>query len=352
MHFIALDTEFTFQNVTRRAEQIAWLDMDLASTAQPWKIAYFHRSPYSAVGEHGSDLAVRSAFGPIFERHGVQLVLSAHEHDYERTRPIREGASGSEVTYLVSGGGGAPLYPAGTAAWTAYSASRHHYLRGSVDQCTLRVDAIGLDGTPFDGATLDRCTPPPPPPPPGPADVVLYAADAVAASAWTVVADPSAAGGRRLHNPDAGAAKVLVPMPSPARYFEQTFEAQAGVPYHLWVRGKADRDYWGNDSVFVQFSGSVTSSGAATYRIGTSSATHVNLEDCSGCGLSGWGWQDNAYDGVMAAPIYFETTGPQRLRVQTREDGFSIDELVLSPSRYLTRSPGALKNDTTIVPRP
>jgi len=353
VHFVALDTEFTFQNATRRAEQIAWLDADLASTAQPWKIAYFHRSPYSAGGEHGSDLTVRSTFGPIFERHGVQLVLSAHEHDYERTRPIREGSTGSEVTYLVTGGGGAPLYPAGTAAWTAYSASRHHYLRGSVDQCTLRVDAIGLDGTSFDGATLERCTPPPPPPPPpGPGDVVLYAADAVAASAWTVVADPSAAGGRRLHNPDAGSAKVTVALPSPARYFEQTFEAQAGVPYHLWVRGKADRDYWGNDSVFVQFSGSVTSSGAATYRIGTSSAADVNLEDCSGCGLSGWGWQDNAYGGLMAAPIYFETTGPQRLRVQTREDGFSIDELVLSPGRYLTQSPGALKNDTTIVPRP
>ena len=176
VHFVALDTEFTFQDVTRRAEQIAWLDADLASTPQPWKIAYFHRSPYSAGGEHGSDLAVRSAFGPLFERHGVQLAISAHEHDYERTRPIREGSTGSHVTYLVTGGGGGPLYPAGTAAWTAYSASRHHYLRGSADDCTLRVDAIGLDGTTFDSATLGRCEPPPPPPPPppAPAEVVLY----------------------------------------------------------------------------------------------------------------------------------------------------------------------------------
>ena len=104
--------------------------------------------------------------------------------------------------------------------------------------------------------------------------------------------------------------------------------------------------------MFVQFSGSVTSNGAATNRIGTSSAAEVNLEDCSGCGVSGWGWQDNGYGGVMGPAIYFETTGPQRLRVQTREDGFSIDELVLSSGRYLTQSPGALKNDTTIVPRP
>ena len=169
--------------------------------------------------------------------------------------------------------------------------------------------------------------------------------------AWTVVNDASAAGGRRLRHPDAGAAKVTAALPSPASYFDLMFDAQAGVPYRLWVRGQADRNYWGNDSVFVQFSGSVTANGAATYRIGTSSAAEVNLEDCSGCGLSGWGWQDNGYGG-MGGPIYFATTGPQRLRVQTREDGFSIDELVLSSSRYLAQSPGALKNDTTIVPRP
>jgi hypothetical protein len=357
VHFIALDTEYAFQDVTRRAEQIAWLHADLAGTPQPWKVAYFHRSPYSAGGEHGSDLAVRSAFGPLFERYGVQLVISAHEHDYERTRPIREGSTGSEVTYLVTGGGGGPLYPAGTATWTAYSASRHHYLRASADECTLRVDAIGLDGIAFDTATLGRCAPappPPPPPPPPPAsEIVRYATDAVVTgTAWRVVEDASAAGGRRLHHPDAGAAKIVVALPSPASYLETSFEAQAGVPYRLWIRGKADGNYWANDSVFVQFSGSVTSAGAATYRIGTSSAAEVNLEDCSGCGVAGWGWQDNGYGGLMGPVIYFGTTGPQRLRVQTREDGFSIDQLVLSSGRYLTQSPGALKNDTTIVINP
>jgi hypothetical protein len=45
----------------------AELEADLAATAQPWKIAYFHRPPYSAGGHHGSDLAVRAAFAPIFE---------------------------------------------------------------------------------------------------------------------------------------------------------------------------------------------------------------------------------------------------------------------------------------------
>lgn len=346
VHFVALDTEFAFQDATRRAEQVAWLDADLAATSQPWTIVYFHRSPYCALGEHVSDLTVRATFGPIFERHGVQLVISSHEHVYERTKPIRAGLSGSAVTYIVSGGGGGPLYQSGTAAWTAYSASRHHYLRGSADGCSLTVKAVGLDARVFDSTTFSRCSTPPPTSSP---EVVLYAANAsTIRGAWRVEADTTAAGGQRIRHPDAGAAKITTASSGPANYFELTFAAAAGVPYRLWVRGKADRNYWANDSVFVQFSGSVTSSGTATMRRGTSSAAEVNIENCGGCGLSGWGWQDNGY-ASMGPLIYFASSGPQTIRVQTREDGLSIDQILLSPSRFLTASPGALKNDTTII---
>ena len=353
-HFVALDTEFTFQDLTRRAEQLSWLEADLAATTQPWKIALFHRSPYSAGGEHGSDLAVRAAFGPLFEQYGVQLVVSAHEHDYERTYPQRASGSGTAVTYIVTGGGGGPLYPAGTASWTAYSATKHHYLRAEVSGCSIALRAIGLDGVAFDTHTLERCAAPPPPPPTSAPEVVLYAAESLPpAGGWRVESDATAAGGRRLRHPDAGAAKLTSPLASPTHYFETTFEAQAGTPYRLWLRGKADLNDWANDSVFVQFDKTVTSSGTAQFRIGTTSATTVNLEDCSGCGLSGWGWQDNGWGtGVLGPLIYFQTSGTQRIRVQTREDGFAIDQIVLSPSRYLTAAPGALKNDSTIVSKP
>ena len=348
VHFVALDTEFAFQDTARRAEQVSWLESDLAGSAQPWKIAVFHRSPYSAGGEHGSDLAVRNAFGPLFEQYGVQLVVSAHEHDYERTLPTRAGASGTPVTYVVTGGGGAPLYPAGTAAWTAYSASRHHYVRGSVSECTLTVRAIGLNGSAFDTLTLDRCGVPP-----SADDIVLYASDAAAAGRWVPEEDATAAGGARIRHPDSTAAKLTSALAQPANYFELTFNAAAGVPYRLWMRGKADRNYWGNDSVFAQFDNSVNASGAAQFRIGTTAATEINLEDCSGCGLADWGWQDNGWGaGVMGPLIRFSKGGSQRIRVQTREDGLAIDQIVLSPGRYLNAPPGALKNDNTILIRP
>jgi regulation of enolase protein 1 (concanavalin A-like superfamily) len=166
VHFIALDSELAFEDPARRAEQLAWLDADLSATSQPWKVAYFHRTPYSAGTHHGSNLAIRAEFSPVFERHGVQLVLAAHDHLYERTKPWPETRPAHErVTYVVSGGGGAPVYPAGVAEWTAYSASRHHYVRAVATACALSLEGVGLDGNVFDGVTMDQCGGSEPPPP-------------------------------------------------------------------------------------------------------------------------------------------------------------------------------------------
>jgi hypothetical protein len=88
------------------------------------------------------------------------------------------------------------------------------------------------------------------------------------------------------------------------------------------------------------------------WRIGSTSAAEVNLEDCSGCGLAGWGWQDNGWGIDALGPVvYFAADGPQTIRVQTREDGLAIDQVVLSSATYLNSSPGELKNDTTILTR-
>jgi hypothetical protein len=188
--------------------------------------------------------------------------------------------------------------------------------------------------------------------PPAAGDIVLYSTDATAWSGtWRPLADATAAAGQRISNPDAGALKLTAPLAAPPNYVELSFTAQAGRAYRLWMRGKADRNSYSNDSVYVQFSGSTTSTGAATYRIGSSSATTYVLEDCSGCAIAGWGWQDNGY-GAMGPLIYFGVSGAQRIRIQTREDGLSIDQVILSPETYLTRAPGALTNDTTIVAKP
>jgi hypothetical protein len=197
-------------------------------------------------------------------------------------------------------------------------------------------------------------TPPTTPPLPsgGSAEIVLYASAApLRVGSWRVESDSTAAGGAKMRNPDAGAAKLSSALAEPASYFELTFNAEAGHAYRLWIRGKADSNSWANDSVLVQFNKSVTSGGTPIWRIGTTSATSVNLEDCSGCGLLNWGWQDNGYPSVMGTPVYFETSGPQTIRVQPREDGLSIDQIVLSDATFFNKPPGGLKNDATLLTR-
>ena len=100
---------------------------------------------------------------------------------------------------------------------------------------------------------------------------------------------------RRCGIPTRARAKITAASATPANYFELTFNAETGRGYRLWIRGKADGNNWANDSVFVQFTNSRTSGGTAAWQIGTTSAAEVNLEDCSGCGVSNWGWQDNGY---------------------------------------------------------
>ena len=188
-------------------------------------------------------------------------------------------------------------------------------------------------------------------PPLSAGDVVLYAAEAgVKVGSWGAVSDSTAAGGQRLENPNAGATRINTPLASPVHYLEMSFNAEAGRPYRLWIRGRAYNNNGYNDSVYAQFSGSVDAAGAPVSRIGTTSAEMVNLEDCSGCGLSEWGWQDNGFgSGVLGPEIYFAATGPQTIRIQVREDGLSIDQIVISPDTYLFTAPGAQKLDTTIL---
>lgn len=205
-------------------------------------------------------------------------------------------------------------------------------------------------GTAYDVGAYERVVSESSPEPSASAEIVLHAWRApVIVGNWQVVNDATAAGGARLTSIDLGAATVTKAKASPADYFELTFYAEAGRPYRLWLRGIATANHWANDSVFAQFTDSFDASGRAAFRIGTTRGAVVNLEDCSGCGLAGWGWQDNGSGDVLGPQIYFSTSGDHTIRVQTREDGFSVDQIVLSPSAYLTQSPGALKNDETLL---
>jgi hypothetical protein len=179
-------------------------------------------------------------------------------------------------------------------------------------------------------------------------EIVIHASQvpphAIHGTRWVREAANGAAGGYVLRNPNRGETKRTA-VASPANYVEIWFHAAASVKYHVWLRMKAENDSTGNDSVHVQFSDSLNASGAPAYRIGTTSSMQVVLEEGRVSLISGWGWNDGHYGG-LASPISFASSGLKKLRLQQREDGIAIDQIVISSAKYLKTRPGtALADD-------
>ncbi len=128
------------------ADQLDWLEQTLSESDATWIIATMHHPPFSG-GHHGSSIDVRAAFTPLFDRFGVDLVLSGHDHDYQRFRPI------SGTTYIVSGAG-AKLRPTALADFSVAATSTRHFLDIAVFEDRMQVRAVDQDGQVFDRLTL------------------------------------------------------------------------------------------------------------------------------------------------------------------------------------------------------
>ncbi len=96
--FFALDSNYM------DLKQRDWLENELQSTTTPWKICYFHHPLYSDGRFHGPDKDLRAVLTPIFQKYGVTVVLSGHEHVYERIKPE------NGIYYFVLGNSGELRY--------------------------------------------------------------------------------------------------------------------------------------------------------------------------------------------------------------------------------------------------
>jgi 3',5'-cyclic AMP phosphodiesterase CpdA len=94
VEFFALDSTYM------DPQQLDWLQERLSSSNSAWKICYLHHPLYSDGKYHGPDLDLRSRLEPIFLKSGVKVVLSGHEHLYERLKPQKG------VNYFVLGSSG------------------------------------------------------------------------------------------------------------------------------------------------------------------------------------------------------------------------------------------------------
>ena len=134
VRFLALDTnpEADWQ------KQLTWLEKELSTTKQPWKIVFGHHQMYAS-GKYGMNPELIDRLTPLFSRYGVPLYINGHEHHYERTNAI------AQTTYLTSGAG-AKLRPVGKSDWTAYSVSKLSFAVIEVYPERLEIIGVGVDG--------------------------------------------------------------------------------------------------------------------------------------------------------------------------------------------------------------
>ncbi|MBQ4603355.1 MAG: metallophosphoesterase, partial [Clostridia bacterium] len=110
IHFAVVNTN---DMLSISLSQLIWLKNDMNSTDKDWKIVLMHKSPYSL----GKDakwpdaLYLQRSLATVVDECGVDLVLSGHDHQYIRTKPLKSNKVNEDGTvYILSGTAGAKRY--------------------------------------------------------------------------------------------------------------------------------------------------------------------------------------------------------------------------------------------------
>jgi hypothetical protein len=142
------------------------LDADLAATVKPWKLVVYHDSTYNLVPDRSGTLT-KINFGPVIDKHHVDVVFNGHDHGMARSFYIRNEefvASAAEGTvYYVSGRTGDNVKDSlGRKVWHPFfydPQEKTGYLAVDVDEHVLTVTTKLEDGTTVDRLTINKAHP-------------------------------------------------------------------------------------------------------------------------------------------------------------------------------------------------
>ena len=152
VRFIALESTYM------EPEQLAWLEKTLSAAREDWKIVFQHHPLYSSGKTHGSDERLRAAMEPLLITYGVSLVLTGHDHLYERSKP-QHG-----ITHFVAGSGG-KLRRGDYRPNQPFSArvvdTTNVFVVMEVNGDQLVFNSIATDGSVVDSGVLTRVKPAP-----------------------------------------------------------------------------------------------------------------------------------------------------------------------------------------------
>ncbi len=139
------------------AEQTAWLAQDLAATDRSWRLMSHHQPSWTD-GNHAPNVDARDDWNPLLEPYlPAALVLAGHNHLYERTVPILgEEQDDAGLTFVTTGGSGAPLYGTGSEWFLHLTESTYHYMVLDLSVERLQATAYRMDGSVLDSFELAR----------------------------------------------------------------------------------------------------------------------------------------------------------------------------------------------------
>jgi 3',5'-cyclic AMP phosphodiesterase CpdA len=133
-------------------EQLAWLEAELASSETNWKICYFHHPIYTSGRYTYGARVLRLVLEPLLINGDVDVVLSGHEHFYERMKP-QHG-----ISYFISGGAGSlrkgDIRPSPRTA-RGFDTD-YHFMMMEVSGDTLYFQAISRSGETVDAGAITR----------------------------------------------------------------------------------------------------------------------------------------------------------------------------------------------------
>ena len=147
-HVVALNSEV---DIAATGAQLAWLKNDLAANTNQCTLAFMHKARFSS-GDHGDYPSMRPFFDALVADR-AEILLSGHDHNYERFSPMTGSGARSEtgVTQLVVGTGGKSLN--GTVTATSNSVVRsqagHGWLKLALHPSSADLSYVGVGDNPF-----------------------------------------------------------------------------------------------------------------------------------------------------------------------------------------------------------
>ncbi len=144
---------FMLESTYFEPEQAKWLENELKTSGSKWKIAVFHHPLYSSGDRHGSDIRLRQVLEPLFLQYNVSVVLTGHDHFYERVKPQKG------IVYFVVGSGG-QLRAGNIDASTGLTArgldTDLAFMAAEIDGDTMNFSVVSRRGQIVDSGVIAR----------------------------------------------------------------------------------------------------------------------------------------------------------------------------------------------------